>query len=291
MKTRHTELFERHRTQLLGLSYRILGSAADASDIVQDTYLKWIATDIEAIDNPQAWLMKVTSRLSLNKLKSSHHAKVDYVGVWIPDPMVTDSHRGPDEKHEQNDNISIALMFALEKLNPIERAIFILHDVFEQKFEFVANVIEKSVENTRKIATRARTKLQQEHKLYPTSHSVHNQLVEQFHLAVEQEDLSGLVSLLNEDARMYTDSGGQVPAIYRTMIGDTSIGNFFAKLGVLIKKSAQSWCIEPCNINGESSLKIVEDGKVATVLCFQITDEKIATIYAQRNPVKLESIL
>ncbi|WP_167404691.1 RNA polymerase sigma factor SigJ [Vibrio penaeicida] len=287
MKNNHIEIFELLRPKLLGLSYRILGSAADASDIVQDTYLKWTATDITVIENPQAWLMKVTSRLSLNKLKSSHHAKVEYVGAWIPEPMAVDSYRGPDENHEQNDSISIALMFALEKLNPVERATFILHDVFEQKFDFVANVIGKSIDNTRKIATRARVKLHQDQTPYSIDQSIHNQLVEQFHQAIEQQDLSGLISLLNEEARMYTDSGGHVKAIYRTMIGDSSIGHFFAKLEVIIGKSANLWHIEQCHVNGETGLKIIEDDKVATILCFQVIDEKIANIYAQRNPTKL----
>ena len=287
MDDQHIEFFEQQRPTLEGIAYRMLGSLADASDVVQDTWLKWQLTDIQAIDNPRGWLITVCTRLAVNQLQSARVRREQYPGTWLPEPWVEPN---PLAKIELDESLSVALLLALEALTPAERAAWLLHEVFDYSFNEVAAVLGKSSANCRQLASRARRRLSDHKPQYTATPDQHRRLLDGFLAAARDGNVERLTDLLAVDSRLYADGGGKATTAAAVLNGSTEIADFFAEVwGRQLARniqleSRQQW------YNGKPGMLLFENGVPAVAVTLDIRDDRILTIYALRNPDKLEPL-
>ena len=273
--------FEPHRRFLVGLAYRMLGSVAEAEDIVQDAFLRWREVDRGAIDNPRAYLARVVSRLALDRLKSAQARREQYVGTWLPEPMIVDD--GVDAAHD----LSIALLVTLERLSPLERAAFLLHDVFDMDYSAIAGVLDRSEAACRQLASRAREHVRaEEPPRYETSEDSARRLADAFHQAMTTGDLAALERTLADDAVLYTDGGGKKLAALNPIRGKDRILRFAQ--GVASKRGLPA-VIERATINGLPGFVLRSDEGTET-MALEIAGDRIIAIYAVRNPDKLRHL-
>lgn len=282
-----TCLFEGNRRTLEGLAYRMLGTLADARDVVQDTYLKWRDVDLREIRDARAWLVTVCSRLALNQLKSARARRETYVGTWLPEPFPDERAPDPAEQARVDDTISIALMLALEKLSPPERAAFLLHEVFGYRFDEVAPILGKTSAACRKLASRARLNLQAEKPRFEASSGEHQRLVGAFLQAARAGELDTLKSLLAEAVEFHSDGGGKAVAVAEVLRGATTVGQFFIEIWGKHAQSATTLDVVPRWFNGVPGVLLYENDRLATALSLDVDHGVIRRIYAQRNPDKL----
>lgn len=275
--------FEQHRSHLKGLAYRMLGSVSEAEDIVQDAYLRWHQTDTTAVDNPRAFLSKVVSRLCLDRWKDASRKREQYVGPWLPEPLVTDDAASTCELERE---VSYALMLALERLSPLERAAFLLHDVFGLPFDEVATALDRSAPACRQLATRARQNVQADRPRFEVGASDSRRVAEAFFTAARQGDTTALRDLLVADATFHSDGGGVRSAALRVITGVDKLCRLFAALARKAEGSGPLWA-RPMVINGlPGFLTVEQDGQLQTT-ALDIVDGRIANIYIVRNPHKL----
>ena len=291
--------FEPYRRRLLGLAYRMLGSMADAEDAVQETYLRWHGADRDKVSDPRAFLMTTTARICLDMLTSARARHEEYVGPWLPEPVVDTAALAPDSRTELAEDLSIALLLTLDRLSPLERAAFLLHDVFDFPFHEVAAALERSEAACRKIATRARAhvrELRPRGVNTPARHgeidAKHAQLMSAFVAATESGDLNVLTELLASDVRIVTDGGGKVRAALDVIEGADRAARFLVEV---TRKRPGAWWREDFTlrlgtVNGLPGL-IVEapEGPVQTT-AFEIVGDVIRAIYIVRNPDKLRHL-
>ena len=288
--------FEPHRRRLLGLAYRMLGSIAEAEDAVQNAYLRWHAADRDQVTDPRAFLTTATTRICLDVLRSARARREEYVGPWLPEPVVDTKALAPDAQTELAEDLSIALLLALDRLSPLERAAFLLHDVFDCSFTQVASALDRSEAACRQLASRARTHVREAR---PRDQSVardraddpttrHEELVSAFVDAARSGDLDALMSMLVEDARLVADGGGKVQAALNVIQGSNRIARFI--IGVGPKGLSDGTTLRFGPVNGLPGLIAHSpDGYVQTV-AFEIEDNRIRTIYSVRNPDKLKHL-
>ena len=284
--------FETHRERLLGLAYRMLGSRADAEDIVQETWLRVSSstsapTPTSQIDNLQAYLLTVATRLCLDQLKSARRKREQYVGTWLPEPVIAAETPSPAEETELADDLSFALLLTLEKLTPPERAAFLLHDVFALSFKDVAMTLGKSEAACRQLATRARRAVQKSKPQQAVPAETHRTLLSQFSKATETGDLEALKRLLHDEAVLYSDGGGMKPAALNPVYGADKIARFF--LGVAGKVEPDSVSVVARTINSHPGLLVYVDGELDLTVGIDCYDNRIVAIYLVRNPEKLGS--
>src|SRR5437764_10051684 len=212
-----TDVYEEFRPLMFSLAYRMLGSAAEAEDIVQEAFLRFhrASEEGEEIESPKAWLSAVVTRLSIDHLRSARVRRESYVGTWLPEPLLTDSTPDAAQRVEAADSLSVAFLVVLESLSPVERAVFILREVFDYGYGEIAEVIGKSEDNTRQLATRARRHLEDRRPRFDASRERRDELAERFLAAAEDGDTEGLMKVLADDATLYGDGGGKPPAIPR----------------------------------------------------------------------------
>src|SRR5215831_14379221 len=201
--------FETHRRALTGLAYRMLGSLSEAADIVQEAYLRWHAAKRERVGNPRAYLSRTVARLCLDHLKSARARRETYVGPWLPEPIIDETALAPDTASELADDLSVALMMTLERLSPLERAAFLLHDVFEMEFGDIAKVLERSESACRQLAARGRTHVREARPRSRVPEDEATRLSDAFHRALVTGDAAQFAELLAEDAILYSDGGGK----------------------------------------------------------------------------------
>ncbi|WP_027834747.1 sigma-70 family RNA polymerase sigma factor [Maritalea myrionectae] len=281
-----TEIFEVERKRLFALAYRMLGSVADAEDMVQDSFVRWNNVDLANIDNPQAFLTTIITRLSLDYLRSAKVKRTNYVGSWLPEPLVTETADAPDQMSEKADDISYALMLTLEKLSAAERAAFLLHDVFDLPFDEIAKTLERSEASCRKLASRARQKVRSEgEETLPTP--TNQPLVNSFMTALKTGEIDDFVQFIAEDAVLVTDGGGLKSATLLPIYGREKIMRFF--FGVANKYGRPGpEDIKLTSINGTPGLLVVDEVGDLQVWSFSWSpDGKIAEFYILRNPEKL----
>ena len=283
--------FEAHRRHLLGLAYRMLGSVAEAEDVVQEAYLRWHAADRDAVDDPRAYLAKVVTRLCLDHWKSARVRRERYVGPWLPEPVVDDESlaiaAGGDE--ELAHDLSVALMLTLERLSPLERAAFLLHDVFAIDFARVADTLGRSEAACRQLAARARSHVQEARPRFLVSPEDGARLAAAFLAAASTGDASSLSRLLADDAVLRTDGGGKRLAALRPILGRDKITRFFVGLAGKAGNAA-SYVGTPVRINCLPGFVITEpDGSLMT-MAFDIREGLIAEISIVRNPDKLRHL-
>ena len=271
-----------YRPRLLGLAYRMLGSRSDAEDVVQDAYLRFIGT--EDVRNPEAFLVTVVTRLCLDRLKSARAQREIYVGPWLPEPVFDTDGLSTEVATELADDLSFALLLALDRLSPQERAAFLLHDVFDISFSEIAAMIGRSEPACRQLAARARRAVRDE-RPPPAAADSHAHLLQAFLVAVTSGDLSRLTGLLRDDAVAVTDGGGRKTAALNPIYGADKIARFF--ISVAGKAAGRDIRIEAAVINGSASALLYMDGELDHSLSISIDGERIAAIYLVRNPDKL----
>jgi len=276
-----------HRRRLLGLAYRMLGSRSDAEDIVQDAYLRFAGA--EDVRNTEAMLVTIVTRLCLDRLKSARMQRETYVGPWLPEPVLDAEQLGADAATELADDLSFALMLALDRLSPPERAAFLLHDVFDTPFPEVARMLERTEAACRQLASRARRAVRDERAAPPTvAPEAHARLLDAFSHAAASGDLSALAGLLSEDAVIFTDGGGRKTAALNPIRGADKIMRFFA--GIAAKNAGRAIRLVPMKINGSVGALVYMDNEIDHALSLAVEGDKITAIYLVRNPDKLRHV-
>jgi len=287
-RPRETDALAPHRPRLLGLAYRMLGSRSDADDVLQDAWLRF--AEAQDVRNPEAFLVTIVTRLCLDRLKSAQARRELYVGPWLPEPIVDADAMSPDAATELADDLSFALLLALDRLSPLERAAFLLHDVFDLPFTDVARTLERTEAACRQLATRARQAVRKERPAPPAPPESHARLLAAFHEAVTSGDVTRLASLLRADAIMLSDGGGLKLAALNPIHGADKIARFFT--GIMRKRGNQNLDIriEPATINGSFGALLYLDGDLDQTISLAIDGDKIAAIYLVRNPDKLRHV-
>jgi RNA polymerase sigma-70 factor (ECF subfamily) len=286
--------FEPHRRRLLGLAYRMLGSMAEAEDAVQEAYLRWHDADRARVSEPKAFLMTTTTRICLDVLKSARVQREQYVGPWLPDPVADTAALAPDAQTELAEDLSVALLLALERLSPLERAAFLLHDVFDYSFAQVADALGRNEAACRQLAARARTHVREVRPAgavppHSPSRAVdpkHAALLSAFLDASRSGDVDALMRMLARDAKIVTDGGGKVVAALNVIEGADRVAAFLS--GVVRKGWTDDLSVRLDTLNGlPGALVRGPDGLVQTI-AFEIEDEVVTAIYVVRNPDKLK---
>jgi RNA polymerase sigma-70 factor (ECF subfamily) len=271
---------------LIALAYRMTGSVADAEDIVQEAYLRWQRADRESVRQPKGFLSKTVTRLCLDSLKSARARRESYVGPWLPEPVLGEGAMAVDDANELAQDISMALMMALERLSPAERAAFLLHDVFDSSYAEVAATLGKSEAACRQLTSRARANVRAARPRYVPSTDEHANLVRAFGAAILTGDTDALQELLADDAVLYPDGGGRVLSALRPIYGSDRVARFL--FGVLKKFALGGTAkISEQTVNGGLGFYVEEDGKPVQTMAFNVRDGKIGSVYIVRNPDKL----
>jgi RNA polymerase sigma-70 factor (ECF subfamily) len=274
-----TESYERLRPLSFAIAYRMLGSVAEAEDVVQEALVRLHRT--EAVENPKAFVATVTTRLAIDELRSARMRRETYPGPWLPEPVVTDSR--PDDE-----SVSMALLVTLESLTPVERAVFLLHDVFDYGYDEIAEIVGKTRENCRQLALRARRHVEARRTRFEPSREEREALAARFFEAVREGDLDGLVSLLAEDAVATGDGGGKGEARATPLVGGAKVARFL--LGLMRLAERRAYEFEFAEVNGQPGALIREDGVVAGVMTIDVVDGRVAAIRSVVNPDKLRHL-
>jgi RNA polymerase sigma-70 factor (ECF subfamily) len=292
--------FEPHRRRLLGLAYRMLGSMADAEDAVQETYLRWHGADRDGVTDPRAYLMATTTRICLDMLTSARARREEYVGPWLPEPVVDTAALAPDSHTELAEDLSFALLLALERLSPLERAAFLLHDVFDFPFSGVAAALERSEAACRQLATRARAHVRAARPRGTTAppappgeiDAQHAQLMSAFLVATQSGDVGALTQLLARDVRVVTDGGGKVRAALDVVEGAEPAAQFL--VGVTRKRAGAWWrddfTLRFATINGLPGVIVDAPEGAMQTAAFEIEGGLIRALYVVRNTDKLRHL-
>ena len=278
--------FEAARTRLFRLAYRMLGEVAEAEDVVQDAWLRWRGAERAEIADPTAWLVRTATRLSIDRLRAQKTRRKAYRGPWLPEPLIEELTENPLERAEE---VSVAFLLALERLSPLERAVFLLHDVFEEDYAAVAETLGRSEPAVRQLATRARTHVREARPRFSVSQEEAARLAMAFMAAARDNDLHRLSELLAEDAVLISDGGGRRAAALRPMIGREDVMALFRGLAWR-KNWLQAPKVKLARVNGYLGA-ILEDDEGLMTLAFQPGDRgQIAAIYMVVNPDKLTAL-
>jgi RNA polymerase sigma-70 factor, ECF subfamily len=297
MNTDPSSSFEPHRRRLLGLAYRMLGSVAEAEDAVQEAYLRWHNTDREHVAEPRAFLITTTTRICLDVLKSARVRREEYVGPWLPDPVTDTAALAPDTQTEMAEDLSVALLLALDRLSPLERAAFLLHDVFDYSFTQVADTLGRNEAACRQLASRARTRIREARPAgtiptragSSTVEAKHAELLSAFLTASRSGDVATLTRLLASDARIVTDGGGKVTAALNVIEGAGRVAAFLA--GVVRKGLTDEMSVRFDTINGLPGLIVSGPHGLVQTNAFEIEGDVVKAIYVVRNPDKLKHLV
>jgi RNA polymerase sigma-70 factor (ECF subfamily) len=273
--------FQDLRPLLFGLAYRMLGTRADAEDVVQDAYLRWQSAAAEEVRSPKSYLTTIVARLALDGLKSAHRQRETYVGPWLPEPLVEPMGTQPVEMAE---SLSLAFLHLLESLSPSERIAFLLREVFDAGYDEVAAALETSEANSRQIVARARKHIQERRPRFPVDRERQLAVLREFLTACATGDPSQLTALLSEDAVLYTDGGGKVSAALNPIFGAARVVRFL--IGIAPKIPALS--VQFADVNGMVGVILLDAGRPYSVMAFDVTAEgRIANLYVVSNPDKL----
>ncbi|KJK51254.1 RNA polymerase sigma24 factor [Lentzea aerocolonigenes] len=276
-----TDTFVSHRNLLFTIAYEMLGSAADAEDVLQETWLKWSGVDQAVVENHRAYLVRIVTRQALSRLRTLSRRKESYVGSWLPEPLLTT----PDvaEDVELADSVSMAMMLVLETLTPTERAVFVLREVFDLDYDEISLAVDKNPAAVRQIAHRARSHVAARRPRGTTPPGVVREALSAFQHAVETGDLQALLDLLAPDVVFLGDGGGVKQAVPRPVLGSDKVARMI--LGGMLRFTG--WTMEPASANGHPALIVRFDGELDTVIALRLDNGLISGLYAVRNPAKL----
>jgi RNA polymerase sigma-70 factor (TIGR02957 family) len=280
-----TEAFVAHRSLLFTVAYELLGSAADAEDVLQETWLRWVDVDLDEVRNQRAYLVRITTRQALSRLRTLGRRKESYVGPWLPEPLLT----APDvaEDVELADSVSMAMLLVLEPLTPTERAVFVLREVFALEYDEIAEAVDKSQDAVRQIAHRARNHVAARRPRGVVSQAESRGALEAFQHAIETGDLQSLLDLLAPDVVLLGDGGGIKQAVPRPIVGADKVARLLA---VGLPRIHGEASVEPVHINGYPALIIRLNGEIDDVVAVRIDHGLITGLYIIRNPEKLSRI-
>lgn len=282
------QIFSSQRPYLLAVAYRLLGSRTDAEDVLQDAWIRWQEQDVTAIDTPEAFLTTVVTRLGIDHLRKENH-RSRYRGPWLPEPVAdieVFQSSCPSDTHERYQSLSMAFLLLLERLNPVERAVYLLRDIFCYSHDEIAVMVEKSVENCRQIEHRARQQLGQGKKRFELNPQKHQQLLTGFVHALALGDVVTLQNLLTADVVLTSDGGGVVQSVLRPLVGIERIGRFIRALHK--RHRGTQVTLQPAMLNGAAGFIISVDAVIATAITFEWQDNQICSIFMTRNPGKLK---
>jgi RNA polymerase sigma-70 factor (ECF subfamily) len=277
------------RPLLFSIAYRMLGSVAEAEDVVQDAFVRYQRALEHGgeVESPKAYLSAVTTRLAIDRLRSARVRREEYFGQWLPEPLLTDETALDGARYvEEADSLSMAFLLLLERLSPVERAVFLLHDVFDFHYDEIARVVGKSEDNCRQLAVRARRHVVEERPRFDVSREQREQLASRFFDAAEEGDMDGLVELLAADAVVYGDGGGRVPSWPRPIFGRERVAKLVLSLGTAWRDLNLS--VQRTEINGQPGATVLDaGGRLVNVLVLDIADGVVQTVRSVINPDKL----
>ena len=273
-----TEAFIAHRNLLFTVAYEMLGSAADAEDVLQEAWLRWAGVDLDAVRDQRAYLVRITTRQALNRLRTLARRRESYVGPWLPEPLLT----APDvaEDIELADSVSMAMLLVLETLTPTERAVFVLRDVFEAEYDEIAEAVDKSPAAVRQIASRARAHVAARRPRGVASAAETRRALEAFRQAIETGDLQKLLDVLAPDVVLVGDGGGLVQTVLEPVVGAEKVARVVSRIGAAVS-------MHSAQVNGYPALILRLDAEIDTVLALRIGGGLITGLYVVRNPEKL----
>lgn len=278
------ETFEQHRPLLFSIAYRMLGSAADAEDVVQDTYIRWQARPLEQIESPKNYLITAVTRGAINHLESARVRRETYVGQWLPEPLLTANMADPVELAE---SLKTAFLVLLESLSPTERAVFLLAEVFDYSMREVAAATGKSEPNCRQLLHRARESVNLRRRRYEAPDQAVENVLQQFGAAAYAGDVNGLLATLDSEAVLYSDGGGKAKAAINPVYGADRIARFFAGIS---SKGIAGTTAQFAEINRQPGYLIYRDGRLESTIAFEVADGRIRAIYITSNPDKLTTL-
>ena len=285
------ETFETYRTYLFSIAYRMLGSAMDAEDMVQETYIRYQATKPETIHSLKAYLTTILTRLCMDQLDLARRKRELYVGPWLPEPIITATTTeaaDPEKRVETEESISLAFLMLLEQLQPFERAVFLLREVFEYEFAEIATMLDKSEAACRRSFSRAKAHLAEHRPRFPASAQTHQQLLSGYLQAVENGEMNTLTNLLTEEVTLWADGGGKVKqAALRPITGRDAVARFSLGTRRFWPENAR---VEVAEVNGEPAAIIRTGDRVFSVLSIEVEAEQIRAIRIIANPEKLAQV-
>lgn len=276
--------FTRHRDRLFGIAYRMLGTVADAEDVMQDVYLRWHQADHAAVQNAEAWLVAVTTRLSIDRSRAAAVERERYVGSWLPEPIATSAESVTDRNAELASDLSMAFLVLLERLAPEERAALLLRDVFDAGYDEIARVLEKSESACRQMVHRARTRVRGERARFAVPVETTERLLDRFLAALHADDRDAMMALIADDASFAADGGGKVSAIRKVIHGASTIARFL--LGIESKWGRDTRHVVEW-INGEPAIVSYYGEQVFCTTSVQSDGERLTAFYRVLNPEKL----
>ena len=284
--TDSTSLFNQHRPRLHAIAYRMLGSVADAEDIVQDAWLRWHEADPSTLENPEAWLVTVTTRLSIDYLRVAKTQREAYTGIWLPEPLLMSPPATPEEIHEFADDVSVAFLFMLERLSPEARAAFLMREVFDVDYEDIARTLDKTEAACRQLVRRAKQQLQQCSPRHTVPRETHRRLMLNFADVMRRGDFHGLYALLDDNAELIGDGGGKVPSFASLTGGKRLAQLFYAGQ----RRYGDALRVEVALVNGQWTLLRYIQGALESVQSYETDGQRIVRVLVQRNPDKLARI-
>jgi RNA polymerase sigma-70 factor, ECF subfamily len=285
------ETFQELRPLLFSIAYRMLGSVASAEDVIQEAFLRFdrAARDGTAIDSPKAYLSAVVTRLSIDELRSARVRRESYVGTWLPEPLVTDSPGDPAAHAEAAETLSMAFLLVLDRLRPVERAVFLLHDVFDYEFSEIASIVGRSEANCRQIAVRARRRVHDEKPRLDASRAERSVVADRFFRALSVGDIEGLTRLLAADVVVHGDGGGKAPQWTQAIVGSDRVARLLGGVGRQIVELGLR--VEQREVNGgPGAIFRDRDGSVTNVFSLDILDGVVQTVWSVINPDKLRHL-
>jgi len=282
------EIFNEHKPLLFSIAYRMLSTVADAEDLVQETFIRWHGANHEQIESPKAWLSTVITRLCINHLKSARVQREQYIGPWLPEPLVADQAVDPAENAKLADSLSLAFLVVLENLSPTERAVFILREVFSYEFSDVALIVEKSEANCRQILTRARKHIEERSPRFDTLPEQAEQLLQQFEQSILTGNMQGLLDLLAKDVVLVSDGGGKARAVLRPIHGADHVSRLL--IGAAQKFGSKTQVLRHTTVNGLPGTVSFDGGRVIRVVALGIRDGRIQSVFIVTNPDKLRRL-
>jgi RNA polymerase sigma-70 factor, ECF subfamily len=280
-----------YRPLAFAIAYRMLGSVAEAEDIVQDAFLRMHQARQAGVvvDNPKAYLAALATRIAIDHLRSARVRRESYFGTWLPEPVLGEGEPAMDQQAERAESVSMAFMLILEALSPVERAVFLLREAFDYSYEEIAGIVQKSEENCRQIFARAKRHIDAGKRRFEPSPGKRAQIAERFFAACQQGELSGLVELLAADAAFYGDGGGKVAAVTRPVVGADRVARLLA--GLFAKFGGAGVRLVPVEVNGQPGAKFTDaDGRVVSVWSLDTADGKVLCIRSVVNPDKLRHL-
>jgi len=283
-----TDLHPELRPLLFSIAYRMIGSVSEAEDIVQEAFLRYHRAQPGDVESPKAYLSAVTTRLAIDHLRSARVRREAYIGPWLPEPLLTDEGAGdPSAQAELSDSLSLAFLVLLERLSPVERAAFLLREVFAYPYDEIAEVIGKSEGNARQLVSRARRHVDAERPRFDVDREAHEELTDRFIEATQSGDTEGLIALLAEDVYTYTDGGGKAQAPRRTVHGREHVARFMVGIA-RPERGAADVTLHPVLVNGVPG-RLARDGEghAVAVLTLDVADGLVTTVRIVANPDKL----